>query len=256
MRKIIQQGALLLLAATVGFTACKKKPDPEPPVKDPTAGTVEMRFQHMVGNEALILNTKTYKNNNGDDFTVSVFKYYISNIVLNGDGNDNYVEPESYHLIEHGGTMTIALANVPAGKYKSITYMIGVDSLRNVSGAQTGALSQGNGMFWDWITGYIMAKMEGTSPQSKADNNKLFFHLGGFSGPNNVLKTVALTFPTTITVNGSNPHMHIEADLAKWFYGPNTIDFGQTHGFMMPGANAKKIADNYVDMFTMGEIEQ
>jgi hypothetical protein len=59
-------------------------------------------------------------------------------------------------------------------------FMIGVDSARNNSGAQTGALDPTNGMFWSWSTGYIMAKFEGTSAQSPAAANALKFHIGGF----------------------------------------------------------------------------
>src|SRR5690606_23703884 len=226
-KNIWKQGGILLLAASVAFAACRKKPDPNPEPVGQSSGTVELRFQHMVGESALVLDAQTYKNENGDDLTVSTFKYYISNIVLNGDGNDNYTEPESYHLVAHGdaSSMTIELENVPAGKYKSVSYMIGVDSIRNVSGAQTGALDPKNGMFWSWTTGYIMAKVEGTSPESAEPNNALTYHIGGFSGVNNVLKTVTLAFPEAIVVNNNKPHMHIKADVAQWFKSPNLIDF-------------------------------
>jgi hypothetical protein len=55
--------------------------------------------------------------------------------------------------------------NVPAGTYTGMYLTMGVDSARNVSGAQEGALDPANGMFWSWTSGYIMIKAEGLSPQ-------------------------------------------------------------------------------------------
>ena len=54
---------------------------------------------------------------------------------------------------------------MPAGNYNSLSFLLGVDSMHNVSGAQTGALDPANDMFWTWNSGYVMAKMEGASPR-------------------------------------------------------------------------------------------
>ncbi len=75
-------------------------------------------------------------------------------------------------------------------------FLLGVDSLHNVSGAQTDALDPAKDMFWTWNTGYVMAKLEGNSPSSALVNNKYEFHVGGFSGKYNVLKKILnLLFP-------------------------------------------------------------
>lgn len=54
-----------------------------------------------------------------------------------------------YFLIDasDAGSTTIALQALP-GKYDQVAFTIGVDSIRNISGAQTGALDPGKGMFW------------------------------------------------------------------------------------------------------------
>jgi hypothetical protein len=145
---------------------------------------------------------------------------------------------------------------VPFGNYKAIEFMIGVDSTRNVSGAQTGALDVSNGMFWDWNSGYIMAKFEGTSPQSSASGNNLKFHIGGFSGVNNSLKTVSPSFngDTAKVSSTITPGIHLSNNLLEWFQSPTVIDFSTTNVIMMPGAQAKTIADNYADMFTVEHI--
>lgn len=245
--------AIISASILTGVSSCTKKENPTPVVEN---GQVYMEFFNKVGAGNLQLNTQWYMNANGDSFTVSKLNYYISNVVLNGStGTDNYTEPESYHLIEHSplpSEMTFNMATVPGGKYKSVTFTIGVDSLRNVSGAQTGALDPALGNFWTWNTGYIMLKFEGSSPKSTTPDNKVFLHAGGFSGENSVLRTVTLNFPTEIEVTkNKTPHIHVEANVLKMLNEPNVIDFAATSVIHMPGTDAKKLADNYAGMFSI-----
>jgi hypothetical protein len=169
-----------------------------------------------------------------------------------------YTETESYHLLEADdeGSLEISLPNVPFGVYTSIQFMIGVDSTRNVSGAQTGALDPANGMFWSWSSGYIMTKLEGTSPQSTASGNIIMFHSGGFSGPNSVLKTVSPSFNSaTANVSASvTPEIHFKVDVLEMLTSPTTINFSTLNTIHMPGASAKTMADNYADMFSVEHI--
>lgn len=248
---------VLLLSTIVAISACNRKDDstqtqtPTPPAD----GKVKMEFFNKVNGSALNLNNQWYQNANGDSFTVSKFNYYISNVFLHGVGaTPDYIEPESYHLIQQivPTSNSFDMLNVPAGNYISVTFMIGVDSVHNISGAQTGALDPLNGMFWDWNTGYIMLKFEGNSPQAPGANGNLTFHAGGFSGANNVLRTVTLSFPQEITVTStSTPHIHLDADVLKLFQGSTTISFANTYDITMPGKMAKSFADNYANMFTI-----
>lgn len=212
----------------------------------------------MVGSNALVLNTQDYLNANGDTFKVSMFKYYISNVVLTKSDNSTYTIPNSYYLVSHTGTANpvVSIGGVPNGTYKAITFLIGVDSARNVSGVQSGALDPVNGMFWSWSSGYIMAKMEGTSPQSGNATKALKFHIGGFSGVNNSLRTVSPSFGTNVaTINGEHgSSIHFKADLSEWFKTPNVINFATAHTIHMPGSMAKMMADNYADMFSLDHI--
>ncbi len=242
--------SLLALSLTMVFAACKK--DKTEPAK---SGTMQVMFEHKVGDKAITLNSETYTSHHGEQFTVSLFKYYISNVVLTAEDGSTYTEPESYHLINEAdaASKTFNLNDVPAGKYKSITFMIGVDSIRNVSGAQTGALDPANEMFWSWNNGYIMAKFEGTSPQSQGTDNKVMYHVGGFKGEHSVLRTVTLNFHHAMEVNNNSLHTHINVNLGKWFHGDNHIMFAMVDKVHMPGEMAKKMADNYQHMFSIGD---
>lgn len=243
----------LAMIATLAISVVSCKKDPANPTPSPKEGTVLLEFANKVGTENLRMDGTMYKNQNGDDFNVTKFNYYISNIKLNNTDGSSFAETESYHLLEHNkpASLNFSLAKVPTGTYKSITFTIGVDSLHNVSGAKAGALSPDYGMFWSWSTGYIMLKMEGTSPQSPAASNELRIHVGGFSGANNTIKTVTLDLPNSITVNGDENHIHLNADILKLFGTKNIINFATMYVVHMPGADAKKVADNYESMFSV-----
>lgn len=253
MKSIINIITIAILGAIL-FASCKKSETSTPAVTTVDTGTVHLEFFNVAGGSNLNLNNQWYKNEHGDSFKVTKFNYYISNIKLTGP-TSTYTEQEGYHLIEQTSPSTdlsFELAGVPAGKYTTISFMIGVDSLHNVAGAQGGDLDPVKGNFWSWSTGYIMLKFEGISPKVVAADHKLMYHCGGFSGANSVLKTVTLTLPEVIEVTKKNEqHIHLQADVQALFKSPNVIDFSATTIIHMPGEAARKLADNYADMFTV-----
>ncbi len=232
--------------------SCKENPDTEPSLP----GEVKLEFDHVVGSNALSLDDREYTNANGDKFKVSMFKYYISNILLKKADGTEYKQPESYYLIDESkpASKLITISDVPAGEYSSLIFTIGVDSTRNVSGAQTGALDPANGMFWTWNSGYVFVKLEGTSPQSQ--NGGLVFHIGGFRKPNNTIRTVssALNGQKLRVAAGKAPQVHLKTNILSMFQGPNTIKFSELSS-TMGGANSVKVADNYAtNMFQVDHI--
>ncbi len=250
---------LFAAALAVTVMACKKDPtEPEPLPSPVTTGSMNVEFEPMVGDSDLVFNTKYYKNANNDSFTVSIFRYYISNIVLTKSDNSTFVFPSSYFKIDHNtaGKNVASLTGVPIANYKSMQFIIGVDSAHNVSGAQDGALAISD-MFWSWNSGYIFAKFEGTSPKSTSTGKTLMYHIGGFKVSNSGIRTVNLSFgSSTANVSaGTTPEIHLKSDLSKWFTGTGgTIDFSTLNTIMSPGANSKKIADNYAQFITFEHV--
>ncbi|HRG58588.1 MAG TPA: hypothetical protein PK323_06480 [Bacteroidia bacterium] len=256
----------ILIAIIISFEACKKdepvteeniKENPTPtPTPTPTQqlGNINIDFDNVVGSNDLVLNTSTYTNAAGNTFNVSKFIYYISNIKLTKIDGNKFIEKESYYLINEANTSSLSLSidSIPVGDYNAIELTIGVDSVRNVSGAQTGALDPANDMFWTWNSGYIFLKMEGTS--SSASGNDLTFHIGGFNSPNNTIRTITRSFPTNLTVKSTNvSKVKMKTDVLEMFTYPQNIDFS-TFNFTMGGPTSVTIADNYVDMITVKEI--
>lgn len=251
---------LVFVTCALMVYSCKKDTKTTDPVTPapvtPETGNVKISFSNRVDSVPLVYGTN-YKRANGDTFVVSKFIYYISNVVLTRSDGTKIAENESYHLINHASasTQTFTLSNIPAGTYKSISYMIGVDSTRNVSGVQDFDLAPSKGMFWSWSTGYIMLKLEGTSPQSGNASKLLTFHIGGFSGATNVIKKVNINFPTDLIIaSNKNPELKLKTNAAELFKGPNAINFATLNNIMSIGPDAVKIAENYADMTSFDVI--
>jgi hypothetical protein len=238
----------ILAASAILFTACDSDDDntntPAPDLK----GAVEIEFEHVWGpaQTPFQLGTAFTHPASQEVITFTTLKYYISNIVLHKSNGDDYIVPESYHLVDASSDhVHIDLSDVPAGSYTGMTYLIGVDSTRNVSGAQTGALDPANNMFWSWNSGYIFVKAEGTSPASASGN--FTYHIGGFTGPDQAIRERHHDFQgATLNISPSaTPTVHILANAARFWHGG--LSLSTLSNVHMPGANASTLATNFAD---------
>lgn len=258
-KKKVILAAFTVMAAALVLSSCKKdEVSTDEDEHHSGSGSVRVKFQQMFGDSLLDLGLEAYSTANNDTITVNMLKYYVTNIRLTDDVGNMYSVPDTYFLINAANTssQTITLSNIPGGHYTNLTFLLGVDSARNVSGAQTGALDPANGMFWTWSTGYIMAKLEGTSPQSTAVADAVTFHLGGFSGANSALRWVSIPLTTHLSVTSTgNPLVTVKADAAEWFKTPTTLDLAVTNDVTVPGAAANVIVNNYSDMFTLISVQ-
>jgi hypothetical protein len=262
MNRLFQNIVLLLTSVTLLLGACRKKPDPVavPQVighggANAGDGHLKVVFENVAGAQSLVLNTGSYVNEAGNTFSVSAYKYYISNIKLWKADSSYFAESESYHLVDEalGSSKSFFIHDIPVGDYQSISFLVGVDYDRNISGAQTGALDPLNAMFWDWNTGYIMAKIEGTSP---GITGGIAFHIGGFDGLYSAVRPVNLALPVAARVNGATtPKLHLRSDVLEWFKTPNLINFSDVNIVVTTGQVAVRFADNYQDMFTVDHVE-
>ena len=254
---------LLSTIIVLSFLSCKKDKktaEPEPEPISVTAGTLQIKFDSKVDAAPFVMGQK-FVNPYGDTMTINTFKYFISNIVLTKEDNSTYTVPESYHMVDHAilAQQTISLTNVPGGAYKSIKFMFGVDSARNKSGAQTGALDPSGlaaDMFWTWSSGYIMLKIEGTSPKSGAVGKGLTYHVGGFGGANKTQRTFDLNFGAgrANVASDKSPKIYLNSNINEFFKTPTMIDVVTQYYCMSAGTTAKLFADNYADMIAFSNV--
>ncbi len=256
------KNSIIIFLTSIVLLSCKKDvivpPEPFPSSNYiDTSGFLEIHVANTVGNLPLMLGSTNYVSAANDTFNVSIFKYYLSNVQLVSATGFTYTEVESYFLIDQSNpnSLHLMVKKVPAGSYTSINFLIGVDAPRNTAGAQTGALDPMNDMFWGWNTGYIMAKMEGHSPQSTELTHKLVYHIGGYEGKDNALRTVNLSFPNSANCTQHHtPILSLKADLGAWFVSPNFSNFNTSNVITGITEESSAIADNYANMFTVTSV--
>lgn len=258
MANTMRNTVLFLCTFLIIAGGCRKKEDPKLPdnPQQERKTNLTFTFKNVVGDKPLSLNDTWYKNENGDSIKIGAYKYYVTNFAL-VKGDSVYEVPESYYLINEAKpeSKAFTLEDLPAGEYDEVRFLIGVDAAHNTSGAQTGALDPANGMFWDWNTGYIMALMEGKSPQAAATGSTFSYHAAGFKLGTGAQRNVRLKLPKKALVAPYYyPNIIIQSDVLEWFKTPNTVSISELSVAMSDPNDIKIIADNYADMFTVEDV--
>lgn len=266
--KLITLSALALVA----LASCKKEKQ-EPVYNDKDLAPLSVEFDNIVGGQNLYLNSGSYTNAAGETYSVTLLQYFISNIKVSKADGTEYIVPQdsSYFLIKEGNEdFSEALVNVPEGDYTSLTFTVGVDSLRSTMDVskRTGVLdpsgSMDDGMYWGWNSGYIFFKMEGISAAAPVDGSgqrKFRYHIGGFGGYDaptvNNIKTVTLDLSARGVAQvrkGKTSNIHLMVDIDKVLSGSTTVSIAANPTVMF-GDYSKTIANNYAQMFRHDHTE-
>jgi hypothetical protein len=266
----MKYAVIVLLSITSTLMACSKKEDPAPSGEK---ATLSIQFDNIVGNKNLQLNTGTYTNAAGEQFSISKLQYYISNIRVTTAAGVEFVVPQdsSYFLVNEADPASQFLKmRVPEGDYASLTFVLGVDSLRSTMdiGKRTGVLDPSSGMddgmYWGWNSGYIFFKMEGLSaaaPLDPSGQNKYRYHIGGFGGYSaptlNNIKTISINLTAggiARVRTGREANIHIMTDVMKLFNGATTVSIAANPTVMFSDYS-KLVSSNYTAMFTHDHTE-
>jgi hypothetical protein len=210
--------------------------------------------------------TLNYRADFTQEYSVSKFKYYLSNFKFKKADGSEYVYPKdkSYFLIVENGTKTPTILNfddIPAGDYIGLSFIVGVDSLKSTSPIEqrSGVLATSdNEMYWSFNSGYIFLKLEGTSTKAPFTYperfGKISLHIGGYGGANtptiNNLRTVTLsTNPEIAQVRkNATPTIVLGADMMQIFNGTTNLDFATTPEILFTPYSLK-VSENYSKMF-------
>lgn len=241
--------AAVALTLIVGCKKHKEETDTVP------TDTVTFQVKHLWQDSlSFELNTDLVNPVTGDTLNFTNFRYYLSNIRLKNADGSWWVQPDSYFLLDltNNTNPSVQLSGVPNGEYTEVSYVLGVDSLKNVSGAQSGDLSPALGMFWTWSSGYIMLKAEGLSPNSTSGS--FAYHLGGFSGSYNVVSTKTQSFGgNSLSVSGNGQcKVVVTAKPEKLWETYGSVSGGSV--VHTPGTDAKKLTKGFYGSFAFKEI--
>jgi hypothetical protein len=223
--------------------------------KEEQFGNLEIVFDHEFAGQPFRADTTTfYPLSNGENLRFARFEYYISNIELQLADGTWWAQEESYHIINANRSKpSIKIPKLKEGDIIGLRYMIGVDSIRNFSGAQEGALSPSNGLFWSWNTGYIFVAAEGICQERPVDSNFFIHHIGGFRAPFIGSRTVTFSLADNVIIRGegtSTLNMKVEVD--RFYQGPSTrLSVVQTQTIHNASETSFRVADNIASMFSV-----
>jgi hypothetical protein len=196
------------------------------------------------GDQPLETDTRWYITPSGDSVRINRFVCYLSGFTVTYADGSTVSEPDFYHLLDASEpeSQVFELRNIPAGLIREITFSIGVDSLKSVSGVFGGDLDPVRGMYWAWNSGYINAKLDGSSPGCATFHHAFEFHIGGYLPHERTLRKVSLPVSSNQVVSG----ITLIADVSSWFIG---IELAKTNRIVMPGPEAVRMADAFIHLF-------
>lgn len=270
MNKIFKLILILPVLNICLAASCKKSNDS---FNNDNLASLSIEFDNIVGAQNLQLNAGTYYNSANEEFTVSKLQYYISNIKVRKADGTEYIVPQdsSYFLIRESDPATrFAKVKVPEGEYSSLSFVLGVDSLRATmdlskrKGVLDVAGGMDDGMFWGWTMGYIFFKMEGSSPLAPVDPvgiRKYRYHIGGFgnreASPINNIKTITIDLNEggiAKVRSGRESNIHLMVDISKVFDGANKVSIA-SHPSVMFSTFSLSISNNFRGMFRHDHTE-
>lgn len=242
--------------------SCSSEEDGDVP-PELTLGTLELVFDNKVGDSDLVLNTETYTNSSGENYSVSSLRYIVSNIVLIGENGGEFVYPEdkSFFIVnaEDPASTKIQLDSIRGGDYAAIRFGIGVDQSMYPLNGKDNFIPKADelGMIWSWAAGYIFLMFEGEYTSDDTTEFKTFkYHMGSHGSNQDNYREVELQLPKNLSINDeAQAGLTLKTDVAKIFDSENTLSLDVKDNIQVDPENAPKIADNFSKTFSVLTVE-
>lgn len=197
------------------------------------AASFKIHFAATDGSKKICADPEHYMEADSNSIGLKQLKFYISAIKLEDAQGSTWREKDSYHLVEIGAINEVDLA-IPSNFIPvNCEFNVGIDSMTNVSGSQTGDLDPMKGMYWTWQSGYINVKLEGIFKGKEFE-----YHLGGYAG-----QLLSLQYFSSTTTNTG---LNIQIDLADFL---SKFDPLKLKHIMSPGKNAVMLSELFIQSF-------
>ena len=195
----------------------------------------QLNFQCNFQRDPLKLDS-IYELNPGEFLSVKELKFYLSDFLFYNEQGEVLYHSDTliFYDIEEGSSKLL-LSEALEGVYK-IDFLLGLDSVKNVSGALEGPYDPLLGMYWAWNTGYINFKLKGTANWIPNPKNDFEFHIGGYRAP------YGASQKCTLWVKGSTFYLDLDAFLQSW-------NLKELNHLMVPGEKAFFFSQEFVKHF-------
>jgi len=254
------------------LSACSSEEDDIPRLEG--KGEVSLSFEHwMMGggvdeDEKIEMSPSSFRHTNSNQETqqeLTTLDYIISNISLTDETGKvfNYAKDSLFIVSEEHRETEVGLAEIPAGRYTSVSFSIGVPHAKWAETLQTQKelwqKARRYSLFLDGESGYRHLIFEGKFTSRTVQNPEFFkVHIKNDTSDSqhSNYKELVLPFPKPLLISKNlNPVIHFRVDINKILDGKNKIKLSGSP-IISDGERIKKIADNFTDgMFKVDKID-
>ncbi len=240
--KFMTLSVLIMGMALMNGCSRDDKDDPAPL---PTDLSFNVKLDFEVDGEPLKFNQELYVNESGSAYSVDRVQLYVSAFEFEKiDGTWLKSDEIVYVDAKEGKGLRFKLSKVPQGIYKSVKFMVGLDSAHNISNALPNTVDNVNMAWPDMMGGgYHHMKFEGNYSDS-GNSFGFAMHIG------RNLYVVPVGVQKPIIVQNASDTLRLRMNLNEWFRNPHVYDFNTDGNYSMGNAAAMlKLSQNGKDVF-------
>ncbi|MCC7430512.1 hypothetical protein IT568_06710 [bacterium] len=216
-----------------------------------SSGSVTFEFMHKVDGETVILDSLKYTNAAENNYSISKLVYYVSDVTFHkSDGTK--VETNGYHYVDikDSTTLEYKFSDVPNGDYTAISFVVGLDSVKNVEHGLPHTTENDN-MVWPESMGggYHYMKLEGKFKNTANELTGFATHTGRHTNKHYYVNLHL--HDLSLKVAGNDVTAHLTMNINEWYKNPNVYDFNVYGAAIMGNPDAQNILQqNGADVFS------
>ena len=212
------------------------------------SASVTFDFSHHWDGQAVSgddLNTIQYTNANGEQLSIELLRYLISDITFENE-NGEVITLDDYILIDltRGTGLSYSTEEViPIGNYSNVSFTFGFDNEDNEDGAYLDLNSASWNVPMLLGGGYHYMQLEGRFVDSNSMETGYQFHAIRAVDNSGAEQRFQDTFFTvnlgTMTVTEQGAQVGVAMNIAEWFKNPNQWDLNVLGTMLMPNFDAQ-----------------
>jgi len=262
MVKTMKTSLFVSFAAILMLTACD--PEPKTPVAVDNSNGITLKFVGQIGQSDIskVSSMTHFFKSEGERFSVSNWAMILSHVALIKNNGDTLQLGDGYQYVNYmDNTKNQRLVkNIPTGRYKGITFMLGLDQAINhgdptIWPANHPLNGFTTGLHWGWSGGYIFHAFDGNYIKDSVSSST-----NGFS-----FHTATDRYPQKVTLNfefdidNTQKTAYIVSNAEDIFAKPNSVKLANGSVSHSEGtaeiALMDKLVENIVAAFSFGKVE-